>query len=208
MCPGESKKAEVSQPFESDMGPVTRLIREFKAGNQLAEEELLQLVYRELHGLARYHMAKEAAGHTLRPSDLVHEAYLRMREPAQNAEDRRGFLVIASEAMRRVLVDHARRKKRVKRGEGKVVQLENDELHLTVSQDLDELLDLLRAIEELNERDPRKAQIVIMRFIGGLSREEAAAALGLSEKTITREWRFSKAWLRANIRPNDVRFDP
>jgi RNA polymerase sigma factor (TIGR02999 family) len=173
---------------------VTRLLKEWAKGAQPALEALTPLVYAELRRLAGACLRSEAPGHTLQPTALVHEAFLRLVGNAPNCENRAQFYGVAAHLMRQILVDHARTRQAVKRGGHFVhVSLEDD---LVMSQDqepilvaLDEALELLAAV------DPRKARVVELRFFGGLSVEESAEALDVSEVTVRRDWQFAKAWL-------------
>ena len=172
---------------------VTLLLRRVNSGERRAWDELIQIVYAELRRMARSHMRREASGHTLQPTALVNEACLRLMD-GNDWENRRHFFGAAAEAMRRVLVDHARRRGAEKRGAGlHRVTLTNLDLE-TPDADVD-VLALEDALAKLEKESPRLAQLVMLRFFAGLSNEEAAEALGMSLATIKRDWSFARAWL-------------
>ncbi len=167
------------------MSEVTRLLDAVDRGEPQAAEELLPLVYEELRRLANQKMAEQAAGHTLQPTALVHEAYLRLAgSHALHWKNSRHFFAAAAEAMRHILIDSARRKRRLKRG-GDWKRLDLEEVHLAVDE----------ALEALAQEDPSKAELVKLRFFAGLSLPQAAQALGHSLATAKRSWAFSRAWL-------------
>jgi RNA polymerase sigma factor (TIGR02999 family) len=177
-------------------GEVTRILDEIGAGDRReAFERLLPLVYDELRGLAKARLAHERPDHSLQATALVHEAYLRMlagRGPSWN--DRRHFYYAAAQAMRRILIEHARKRGRLKRGGGRV-QVTMDDLQVGHGLPLEDMLALDEALARLDERDPRMAEVVHLRFFAGLSVEETAAALEVSERTVKREWAVARAWL-------------
>lgn len=163
-------------------------------------QRLVPLVYEELRVLARAQLRHEREDHSLQVTALVHEAYLRLlggSHPPWN--DRRHFFRAAAEAMRRILIEHARKRSRIKRGGGSV-RVELSGVHLALEQDPDQLLALDEAIRRLEEQDPKAADVVRLRFFAGLSVEETARATGLSERTVKREWAFARAWLYAALR--------
>lgn len=174
---------------------VTLLLREWANGAQAALEALTPLVYAELRRLAQSYLRSEAPGHTLQPTALVHEAFLRMvGRGAPDCENRSQFYGIAARLMRQILIDYARNRQALKRG-GPNVPLSLDE-DLVVSPERETgLVALDDALERLAEFDPRKSQVVELRFFGGLSVEETAEVLRVSEKTVKRDWQFAKAWL-------------
>jgi len=158
----------------------------------------LELVYNELHRLASSFLRQERPGHTLQTSALVHEAYLRLRNAApMHFEDRQHYVRIASRAMRRVLVDHARRRRRQKRDAGERIDL--DRVAVIGQPNLEEYLTIDTALQKLAEVDARQAEIVELRFFGGLSVPETAETLAISEKTVKREWAVARAWLRGEL---------
>lgn len=169
-------------------------------GDRKAAAELLPLVYNELRNLARARLGHVPAGNTLQPTALVHEAYMRLVGDRDPGWDTRGhFFAAAAEAMRQVLVDQARRKKRVKRG-GDRKRIDGvEEFEVPLTSPVDDILALDEAIERLRADDERKAQIVTLRCFAGLNREETAAALDLSVPTIDREWRYIVARLHKEL---------
>ena len=184
----------MSKPGDS----FTLLLAAWNEGDRLARDRLMRLVYDELRGLASAYMSRERGDHTLQATALVHEAYVRLSEGAVvEWRDRAHFFRTAAQAMRRILVDHARSLKAAKRGSGKKVALEETRL-ITPSLNVD-LLDLDRALDGLGELDPRQARIVELRFFAGLSVDEVGETLGVSAPTVKREWRTAKAWLRREL---------
>lgn len=186
------------------MTEVTRVLSEIEQGDPSAAEQLLPLVYDELRKLAAQKMAQEAPGQTLQATALVHEAYLRLVdvEKAQHWESRRHFFSAAAEAMRRVLVENARRKGRQKRG-GQLNRFELHEADLVVTAASDEVLAVDNALAELANESPQKAELVKLRFFAGLTLEDAAEALGISRTTASRYWAYARAWLYERIREQE-----
>lgn len=180
------------QPVPAN-GEVTRLLRAWSGGDDDARDRLMPLVYQELRRRAAGQLRRERRGHTLRPTDLVHETYLRLC--AQNAawQNRDQLFAVASRLMRRILVDHARKRAAGKRGGG--LRLTLDEAVAAAPQQDPDLLDLDAALDELAALDPRQAALVEMRFFGGLDIEQAARALGVSVATANRDWAMARAWL-------------
>ena len=176
-------------------GGVTQLLSAWRAGDERALEQLMPLVYGELRRLAGRYLNRERAGHTLETHDLIHEAFLRLVDQRKVDWQSRGhFFGIAAQMMRRILVDHARRRGAHRRG-GDVRQLVLDEMpDLAVSRDED-LVALDEALTELAAADEPLARIVELRFFGGLDHDEIAALLGVSNPTVRRRWRLAKAWL-------------
>ena len=175
---------------------VTRLINEAGAGDPRAAASLLPLVYDRLRALARGRMRQERPDQTLQATALVHEAYLRLvdRDAVQHWDGRWHFYAAAAEAMRRILVENARRRGRLKRGGG-MNRVELDPAGLTVDAPPDELVALDEALAKLAEQHPEKAQLVKLRYFAGLTIEEAAQALGIGTSTADRHWAFARAWL-------------
>lgn len=185
---------------EDNDGEVTRLLGEIHAG-RLESAELLPLVYRELKRLASARMANERANHTLQPTALVHEAYVRLVDSAnEQAWDSRGhFFGAAAEAMRRILVEDARKKQRIKHGgqQNRVTLLDGDAVVPPV--DHHDLLTLDEALEAYGKESPDRAELVKLRYFAGLSEQEAADVLSISRATASRWWTFSRAWLLDRI---------
>ena len=181
-------------------GSITQLLRRWGSGDAAAEAELFSRIYSELRRLARYHVRKEAAGATLQPTALVHEVYVRLSEgQAVNWQNRAHFLALASRAMRRLLVDRARAHDAAKRGGqfqhttlgGEVAAEESNRV---------ELLAIHEALTKLEAIEPRQGQVVEMRYFAGLSCEEAAEALGVSAKTVKRDWNLARLWLHRELK--------
>ncbi len=180
---------------DQNQSVVTRLLEDIRQGNPRATEELLPLVYQELRRLAKSRMAKEPAGQTLQPTALVHEAYLRLVGNQPPDWSGRGhFFAACAEAMRRILVERARRKASVKHG-GQRRRIELDDASPAAPAPDDDILAIDEALKRLEADDPRKGQIVNMRYFAGLTVRETADALEVSVTTIEREWRYIKRWL-------------
>jgi len=187
---------------EDARSEVTRLLKEVR-GSDEAKRDLLPLVYEELRALARRRMADERPDHTLQATALVHEAYLKLVGDRNLAWEKRShFFIAASEAMRRILVDHARKRLSLKRGEGKP-RASLTGLDLAENAEPDALLAVDEALERLQAEDPRAANVVRLRFYGGLDFQETAAAMGVSERTVHREWAFARARLFQILAPEE-----
>ncbi len=186
--------------YYSAMSDVTRILHSIQEGKTAASDELLPLVYEELRRLAAQRMAREVPGHTLQPTALVHEAWLRLVGEANPSWDGRGhFFAAAAEAMRRILIEHARRKNAVKRGgECERIPFENIEAAITTGGE--EFLRLNEALERLEREDPAAAQVVKLRFFAGMTNEEAGQVLGVTDRTAKRYWTFARAWLFQELR--------
>jgi len=186
------------------MSDVTRILGQIEDGDGQAAEKLLPLVYDELRKLAAQKMAHEVSGQTLQATALVHEAYLRLVdvEKAQHWSSRGHFFGAAAEAMRRILVDNARRKQRPKHG-GARQRVELDEACSFHCAPDDDLLALDEALARLASQEPTKAELVKLRYFAGLSLDEAAEALGISRATAKRYWTYARAWLYAEIDPEE-----
>ena len=183
---------------------VTGILRAIERGEPHAAEELLPLVYEELRKLAAVKLAREKPGQTLQPTALVHEAYIRLANERRDAspphwQSRSHFFAAAAEAMRRILVENVRRKRRQKRG-GKIRRVPLDPNQLGNSFQTDDLLDLNDALECLAVEDPQAAQFVKLRSFAGLSIEEAAEMVGLSRSAACAHWAYARAWLRRRLR--------
>ncbi len=179
-------------------GEVTRLLAELRRGNKEALARLMPLVYEELQRLARHYARAERAGHTLQSTALVHEAYLRLvAQDRADWQNRSQFIGVAARIMRRVLADYARQHSALKRD---AARIDVDGLDVEArALPLEEILAVDQALERLGALDPRQARVVELRYFGGLSEEEAAQTLGLSSRTVRREWTMAAAWLRSEL---------
>jgi len=186
--------------MSSTPGEVTSLLKELCQGNKEAEQCLIPLVYQELHDIAVRRMRNEAPGHVLQPTALVHEAYLRLvRLPEIDWQNRSHFYALAATIMRRILVDYARTQRAAKRGEG-MISIALEEAKTPASERGAEILALDEALRRLAELDERQSKIVELRFFAGMSEEETAQVLGISSRTVKRDWRIAKAWLFAHLK--------
>jgi RNA polymerase sigma factor (TIGR02999 family) len=177
------------------MSDVTLVLQAVSRGEKQASEELLPMVYEELRRLAAARMARESAGQTLQPTALVHEAWVRLIEDGSRTwENRAHFFGAASEAMRRILIDRARRRARVKHGSGQR-PLDISELELAAETPDESILLVDEALEELKKESPETAQVVVLKFYGGLTNEEIVQISGSSDRTVRRQWNYAKAWL-------------
>jgi RNA polymerase sigma factor (TIGR02999 family) len=181
-------------------GEVTRLLQEWRRGDQAAFDELLPLVYNELRRIARGALRRERRGHVLQPTALVHEAFLRLVDQERaRIRDRGHFLSVAAQAMRRILVDHERRRRAAKRGGGEeAISLAEAGGAVDAGQAVD-VLALHRALEDLARIDERQARLVELRYFGGLTTVEAAEVLGVSRATLERDWTAARLWLRRRL---------
>ncbi|MBZ5624376.1 MAG: sigma-70 family RNA polymerase sigma factor [Acidobacteriia bacterium] len=183
-------------------GEITSLLAALKRGDPGAESNLVALVYDDLHALAQRFMRHERPDHTLQPTALVHEAYLRLlQKHAADWQSRAHFFAAASIAMRRILVDHARQRAAAKRPGGRQ-KVELNDFMATANPRFDQLLVLDEALTRLAEWDGRKARLVEMLYFGGLTEEEAASVLGVSVRTVKRDWKAARAWLQAQLDEN------
>ena len=179
-------------------GNVTKLLREWESGSQEALNNLMAVVYEELRALARRHMRNESPGHTLRATAMVNEVYLRLVGSDAIFADRVHFFAVSARMLRRILVDHARASRRDKRG--------GDAVHFSLDESLDsvcspeQFLELNLALDRLSSFDERKATLIEYLFFGGMTRDEAAAALHISPATVDREVKMGKAWLQKELR--------
>ena len=182
-------------PSSSHHNDVTLLLEAVARGEAMAGEKLLPLVYDELRGLAAARMASESAGHTLQPTALVHEAWLRLSGPGERRwQDRAHFFRVAAMAMRRILVDHARQKSRIKRG-GNPVRVDLADIDLAVSSPDERVLLVDQALDRLEQLDPAGARVVTMKFFGNYTTAEIAGILGVGERTVERQWTYARARL-------------
>ena len=174
---------------------ITQLLAEWREGNQAALDDLYPLVYDELHRLARRYMSREKKGHTLQTTALINEAYVRLVDQRNvHWANRSHFFAISAQIMRRILIDHARRHAYAKRGGG-ARQVSLDETATVVSGDLSEFLRLDEALKSLAELDPRRSQVVELKYFGGLNNDEIAEVLKISKNTVIRDWNMARAWL-------------
>jgi RNA polymerase sigma factor (TIGR02999 family) len=179
------------------MNDVTRILSDIERGDPRAAADLLPLVYDELRKLAAHRLAREKPGQTLQATALVHEVYLRLvdSDTIRRWDSRGHFFAAAAEAMRRILVDHARHKSTAKAGGGRR-RVDIDEVELAIEAPRVDLLALDEALGRLESKDPRKAALVKLRFFAGLTNQQAAEALGISSSTADNDWAYAKTWLR------------
>ena len=183
---------------------VTQLLEKFEPGDRPAGEQLFADVYTELRALAARYLHRERKNHTLQPTALVHEAYLKLvGQPGVECQGRAHFLAIAAKAMREILVDHARRHRAAKRGGDRHRIALDDNLVIESSRDVD-LLALEDALSKLTKLDPRQAQMIELRFFGGLDIAEVAKVMKISKRSAEREWTMVRAWLRRELSRNDM----
>jgi RNA polymerase sigma factor (TIGR02999 family) len=189
----ETHCLELSRP------DVTELLLQWSQGDKSAEDRLLPLVYDELRRRAASYLRRERPGHTLQATALVHETYLALvNQRRVHWQNRAHFIGLAAQLMRRILVEHARRHHAAKRGGDKLQVTLDDALELSTERDLD-LVALDESLTALHALDPQQSRIVELRFFGGLTVDETAAALGVSARTVDREWRMAKAWLKGDL---------
>ena len=182
---------------------ITQLLMDARGGDPRATDRLLPLVYDRLRALAQELMQQERSGHTLQATALVHEAYLKLVDQQRAQwQDRAHFFAVAAQAIRRILVDHARGHGRAKRGGGRAKVTLNEELAATYDEVID-VVALDDALAQLAESHPQHARITEMRFFAGLTIEEAAAVLGMSTRTVDRHWRYARAWLYKALSGDD-----
>jgi RNA polymerase sigma factor (TIGR02999 family) len=183
-------------------GRISELLNLVKSGNVEAEAELAPLIYQELRRLARAHLRGERRDHTLQTTALLHETYLRMMSgESLNVRDRTHFLAIAAGVMRRILIDYARGRKSIKRGGEQQRADLTDAICLASRQSWDKIIDVNGALDRLSEIDARQARIVELRFFGGLEIEEIAEVVGVSSRTVKRDWQFAQSWLYEQLAP-------
>ncbi len=190
---------EAQPPGAPGEGEITRLLGKLREGDPKAEEELLSRVYLELRRQAAWMMAREAPGQTLQPTALVHEAWMRLIVRAKlNCPDRAYFFAVVGKAMRRILVENARRKRRLKRG-GNLERVDIEHAELAAPMPEEDLLALDEALDRLAERDPFAANLVHLCYFAGFSQKRAAGALRVSISTVERTWAYTRAWLSREV---------
>jgi RNA polymerase sigma-70 factor (ECF subfamily) len=181
-------------------GEVTVLLRKLSQGSKEAEAELLGLLYKELRRIAGYYMRLENPDHTLQPTALVHEAYLRLTDQTRvDWKDRSHFLGVAAQLMRRILVDHARERVAARRGGAYRVRLPIENVEIPDLSQQEQVLAVHEALARLQKFDPQQERVVEMRYFGGLTVAETADVLGISPRTVKRDWAMAVAWLRAEF---------
>lgn len=196
-CPCPAKRPSVMNADDSQVVP--RLLTGIQSGDRVSAERLLPIVYDQLRDIAARQMRGEAENITLQPTALVHEAYLKLVDQSRvDWKGRTHFVAVAAQAMRRILVDHARHRQALKRG-GAFQRISLDERLAAEWQSDQDLLSLECALEKLSQLDQRQAQIVELRFFGGLQIDEVAEALGISKRSVEREWTMIRAWLRREL---------
>jgi RNA polymerase sigma factor (TIGR02999 family) len=179
---------------------ITRILQALGKGEKAAEAKLIPLVYAELRRLAKHHMAMERQDHTLQSTALVHEAYIRLTGQPIEWQGRAHFFALAATMMRRILVDHARAARAARRGAGATRVLLQDSIPAPGQGSCDDLIAVHEALNRLQEIDPRQAHIVELRFFAGLDMHEIGELLGLSSRTIRRDWESARAWLYLNLK--------
>ena len=185
--------------METEQGEVTLLLRQMAKGSPGAADQLFPLIYRELRRLAGNYMRRERKEHTLQPTALVHEAYLKLVNQQQvNWQNRGQFIGLAAQMMRRILVDHARRRLRSKRG-GEYIRIPADDVFLISPEQSAEVLAVHEALSRLAKLDARQSRVVELRFFGGLSIADTSEVMGISPATVSREWTSARAWLHREI---------
>ena len=186
--------------MDASPGDITSLLNKVAEGDQEAGAKLVPLVYNELRRLAARCLQRERENHTLQATALVHEAYIKLTaQRSARWQNRAQFFALAAQAMRRLLVDYARTQQRIKRG-GKQQKVPLDEAVLVSPDGTDQLIALHESLSRLEKLDPRQSHIVELRYFGGLTVEEVAEVLGVSSKTVTREWNTAKAWLYGDLK--------
>jgi RNA polymerase sigma factor (TIGR02999 family) len=202
VLPGTEVKSKVpSRPVPmSEPGEITQLLRRAAAGDAKAESRLIETLYSELRQIAAGFMRRERSDHTLQPTALVNEAYLRLLGQRGIAwQDRGHFFSLAARVMRRILLDSARARGALKRGGKACHQVDLEEGHRSTVEPGEKLLDLDAALQRLSTIDPKQARIVELRFFAGMTEGEIAEVLGISERTVKREWQMARAWLHAEL---------
>ena len=192
--------------MQTQTSQISGLLAGWREGNRDALDRLVPLIRNELHRLARRHLARERKSYAIQPSSLVQEAFLRLLPGADAGwRDRAHFFAAASQVMRHVLVDHARERRRIKRGQA-AVHIPVDAAVVLSPDQVDEIVAVDLALQRLAKEDARKSRVFEMRFFGGMSVEETAEVLGIAPNTVIRDWSFARAWLRRELR-NDRNVD-
>jgi RNA polymerase sigma-70 factor, ECF subfamily len=187
--------------MDAGKGEVTQLLKAMAHGDPHAADDLLPLIYAELHRLAKGYMRRERPEHTLQPTALINEAYMRLAQESIDWNNRQHFIAIAANVMRRVLVDHARAHNAEQRGGGVLQRVEmQDELAISPEK-LEEVMLLDEALKNLEKQNPRQAKVVEMRYFGGLSVEEIASLLDVSPRSVKRDWSLARMWLFRELQP-------
>ncbi|HEX5284228.1 MAG TPA: ECF-type sigma factor [Bryocella sp.] len=186
--------------MDDDRGQTTRLLKAMHAGDAAAAEQLLPLVYAELHRIANACMRRERPDHTLQPTALINEAYLRLVQQDVDWNDRAHFVGFAAHVMRRVLVDYARARNTDQRG-GKMERVELQDQFAISPERLDEVSLLDEALERLEKNNPRQAKVVELRYFGGLSMEQIGAIIGIAPRSVKRDWALARIWLYEELKP-------
>jgi RNA polymerase sigma-70 factor, ECF subfamily len=184
--------------MQAQAGEITRLLAGWREGDSAALDHLLPLIRSELYRLARRHLGRERKDHTMQPSSLVQEAFVRLLPGGSGWQSRAHFFAVASQVMRHVLVDHARDRRRVKRG-GAAVHIPVDAAVVLSPEQVEQIVAMDLALQRLAKSDERKSRVFEMRFFGGLSVEETAEVLGVAPNTVIRDWNFARAWLRREL---------
>lgn len=190
--------------MDEDHGQVTQLLKALRTGDPAAAEKLLPMVYSELHRLAASYMRRERPDHTLQPTALINEAYLRLVREDVDWNSRAHFIGLAAHVMRRVLVDHARAHRAEQRG-GSLKRVELDEQIAVAPEKMEDLLELDEALGRLHEVSSRQARVVELRYFGGLSIEQIGAVLGIAPRSVKRDWALARIWLFRELRPNELK---
>lgn len=186
-------------PTEPDTHEVTQLLASLNAGDARAADALIPLVYKELRRLAGHYLKQERPGHTLQPTALVHEAFLKLVGQEASWQNRNHFFAMAANLMRRILVDYARSHDAKKRG-GSAEKVSLDDAFVFATERPSEVIALDEAMKELAEIDPRRAQVVELKFFGGLNTDEIAEVLGVHSNTVLRDWNLARAWLKTQLK--------
>lgn len=186
--------------MDDDRGQTTRLLKAMRGGDHAAAEKLLPLVYAELHRVANAYMRRERPDHTLQPTALINEAYLRLIDEDVDWNSRAHFVGFAAHVMRRVLVDYARARNAEHRG-GKLQRVELQDQFAISPEKLEQVSVLDDALNQLEEKNPRQAKVVELRYFGGLSMEQIGAALGIAPRSAKRDWALARIWLHERLNP-------